>query len=71
MSDSKQIIIERVPAQCSDPSLPGAVISEPPQWQEGTFAAFVLISRIFIVLEVCKYKYGKVVLDNPLSYAGI
>lgn len=52
MAHSKQVIVERIPAQCSDPCFLGLVIFESPERQQLSLPISKVISYILIVLEI-------------------
>ena len=52
MSHSEEVVIEWVPTESSHSRLPRLLKLEPPQGKEHTFIVSILITRIFIVLEV-------------------
>ena len=59
VSHSKEVSVERVPAQGGDSHLTCSVKLEPPEREQGPFVLLVVVCAILIVLEVCKEGGGR------------
>ena len=59
MSHSKEVCVERIPAERGDSHLTCSVKLEPPEWEQGSLVLLVFICTILIVLEVCKKGEGE------------